>query len=127
MRNPMQCVCGWLRASDLETCGHYACEAYELGWGPLVLRKEEPSGWRHYLNGEPVHCGAGLLLLYANGDPAHVGGSNDREAILRVRYESPLATSAQPPALLYFDAHGHEALIRAHSGMRLRWPHREMA
>lgn len=122
MTRPM-CVCGWHRASDLETCGHYACEAHALGWGALILRRDDGDGWRHYLNGEPVHCGSGLLLAHAGVDVPKLVPLQ----FMPVRYESPLATmpeGKEPPALLYLDVHGHEALIRAHSGMRFRWPHR---
>lgn len=130
------CVCGWPAAADLDTCGHWACEAFQRGWGELVLKRDDGDGWRHFLNGDPVHCGSGLLLLHARGMGGEhnvvrvdKGGREDirPDNVLRVRYESPLATSGlnEPPAFLYFDAHGHEAMARAHSGMRLRWPFRD--
>jgi len=60
--------------------------------GNLELRRE-PSGLRHYLDGEPVHCGTGLELLLADG------------RWMSARYECALATTPEgrePTVVLYF-------------------------
>lgn len=136
-------ACGWsihTHELDDEPACSVECAAYLLGWGSLELRRDE-GGWRHYLKGEPVSCGSGLLLKPA---PIAVPRRDDyesdysyREAIrkadalcvargehVRVRYEAPLYLRAEPPALLYVDVVGHDAIITAHGGMRLRWPTR---
>lgn len=87
-----------------------ACELHSLGFGALKLRRD-PSGFRHYLHGEPVRCGTTLEL----------------EGGRRVRYESPLATTPEgrdPPALLYVDVDNYHAVITADTTTRLRWPAR---
>lgn len=117
---------------------------HDLGWGPLVLGRDG-GGYRHFLHGEPVSCGTGLLLQCARvpqPDPGEYGESDrDRRAYerdcalasamqrerdaapLRVRYESPLHED-DPPALLYTEVGGHEVIITARDWMRLRWPER---
>lgn len=133
------CYCGRLAdvpcLSDQTTCGHSACEEHALGWGPIELRDEGASGWRHYLRGEPVHCGTSLLLSVGatkvNGDSVNAYGVRctlaDGHAYIHVRYESPLAImrpGEEPPALLYLLVGPYSAVITASSSMRLRWPHR---
>jgi hypothetical protein len=130
------CACGRLAERDLATCGHYDCELHERGPGALELARDN-GGWRHFLVGEPVRCGTGLELASVRDDADDVGraladdgthtnaGSQARLRWIPVRYESHLATStSEPPALLFADVGGHDAVIRGHAGMRLRWPHR---
>jgi hypothetical protein len=115
-----RCVCGHIAEADDGTCGHYLCAWHNLGWGPLELRKDA-GGWRHYLRGEPVSCGSGLWLkaVVTPERSCQVDGEP-----VQVRYESPLFQAGEPPALLYCEVGGHMAVITAHPGLRLRWPHR---
>lgn len=113
-----QCVCGWSAAADLDTCGHYLCELHARGFAELVLVDEGESGHRHYLHGEPVHCGSGLILQpnWEHCDPG------TRPA--RVRYEAQLSPGAKPAHWLYTSVAGHEVAVRGCAGQLLRWPHR---
>lgn len=112
-----RCVCGWTAASDLDTCGHYQCELYSRGFGPLELRRDT-SGWRHSLLGEDVPCGTSLLLATRDPEVAFVG------ATLPVRYECALHSDAAPRPLLATYIGGHEAAILGQHHLRLRWPFR---
>jgi hypothetical protein len=79
----------------------------------LELRREE-SGWRHYLGGEPVHCGSGLEL-YADD-------RNNPDTYLRGRYEANLATSGGEPTVWFCTAVG-EVRVNVHLA-HFRWPGR---
>ena len=115
------CVCDWPCASDLETCGHYLCELHARGFGELVLADEGAGGFRHYLHGEPVSCGSGLLLQpHPEYAPAGTHAA-------RVRYEavlSGLRPGEQPVHVFYASVAGFEAVIRGYPGQLLRWPPR---
>ncbi|MBK8002316.1 MAG: hypothetical protein IPK15_27405 [Verrucomicrobia bacterium] len=71
----------------------------------LILR-EEPGGYRHYLDGRPVHCGAQLEL--------HVGGPDG--AWLPVRYEADLGDC--PRVTL----HACGGIIEPGRDATFRWP-----
>lgn len=112
------CVCHWPCASDLDTCGHYLCELHARGSAELVLADEGPGGFRHYLHGESVHCGQGLILQpqLEHCDP----GTRP----VHVRYEAQLSPGSKPAHYFHVNVAGHEAVIRGHAGHMLRWPHR---
>jgi len=98
-------------------------KALEGAWSLLELRKTE-SGWRHFVDGEPVHCGETLELQHVeyryeeNGDER----LHYKPAGTRVRYEAGLTSTEEPRVLLYAGVGGHCFALEAHSGMRFRWP-----
>lgn len=123
--NPKHCACGWLTTPGEDTCGAWECQLALLGEGQLCLVRED-GGWRHYLQGQPVHCGEGVELAGVDwvegiGDAPQRKLSSPRRWT-RVRYESPLASEQKPPALLYTMVDGHSAIITADPGMVFRWP-----
>lgn len=125
-----RCACGWLVNDTGEasnTCGAWECMLASLGEGKLILEREE-GGWRHYLHGEAISCGSGLELAGVDwvdgGDCGAVAKTAMPRRWRRVRYESPLSSNREPPALLYIDVDGHSAVITAHAGMLFRWPGR---
>lgn len=122
-----RCACSYPAEPGSIHCGNPACELHARGEGRLELVRES-GGWRHYLRDEPVHCGEGLLLAGVDwvegiGDALQRKLSAPRRWT-RVRYESPLASDTEPPALLYTQIDGHTAIITAHHGSELvfRWP-----
>lgn len=89
-------------------------------WSALELRRE-PGGPRHYLDGKPVHCGAGLELQHTTlktddyGDftvPLQVGTV--------VRYEASLRPSITWS--LHAGVGGHEFAAVGEPWLRFRWP-----
>lgn len=94
----------------------------EGAWSQLIARKEEPNGWRHYLDGEPVHCGEALELQaiqfkYDDYGEYHV----HRPEGALVRYEANL-NGDEPHVTLYADVKGHSFATRGEPYMRFRWP-----
>ena len=68
----------------------------------------ETGGFRHYLDGEPVHAGTGLELRGLDG--SWVAG----------RYEWSGLAGALPR--FYVNVAGHEATITLTLDLELRWP-----
>lgn len=89
---------------------------------------ERLGGYRHYLDGQPVHCGTGLELLMADG------------TWKRVRYETQrYSDTPEPRPVLHFDVelagipksterkcyYHPDAWIAIPAWATLRWPVRE--
>lgn len=76
-----------------------------MGTANTLELRPEPGGLRHYLDGEPVHCGDILELLTDDG------------ARVLVRYEWNWKQGG-PPALCL----DQDVAIFASEGTKLRWP-----
>lgn len=90
------------------------------GWHQLELRRD-PSGWRHYLGGEPVQCGT-LLELQAldwrDGEWTPVADEG-----VPVRYEAALWATAEPTPVLIGALGGRVVTLPFDAeSMRFRWP-----
>ena len=99
-------------------------DAMRDGWSKLELRRGGASGLRHYLDGEPVHCGTGLELqaVECRVDP----DGNEYLAVLPrgqvVRYEAS-QDGKTISAVLYAGVVGHTfSAALEPSWMRFRWP-----
>lgn len=100
-------------------------------WSALELRRER-GDWRHYLDGEPIHCGAGLELQAIEWKGDDYGEFTVRLAEgVRVRYEvewlraPPTDGPPAPPwkPALYISAGGHSGFKGPlEQWMRFRWP-----
>lgn len=90
-------------------------------WSALEVR-QEGGGLRHYLDGEPVHCGEGLELQ------AIEHRDDDGQEYLAflphgraVRYEASQAGKTIR-AVLYAGVEGHSFSTAHQAWMRFRWP-----
>lgn len=94
-------------------------------WSPLVLR-HELGGLRHYLDGKPVHCGAGLELQHTDTKSDDYGDFTvPIQAGTVVRYEASLCGRAEDAVVtLYADIGGHDFTAPGEPWMRFRWPRR---
>jgi hypothetical protein len=96
-------------------------------WSALELRSER-GDWRHYLDGEPIHCGAGLELQSIEGKSDDYGEFTLKlDEGVRVRYEvvwlRDRPTDAPPwKPVLYLSAGGHSFHGELEQWMRFRWP-----
>jgi hypothetical protein len=121
---------------DPRACPHEEVRQRRAGlrgseWGQLELRREG-SGLRHYLDGEPVHCGAGLELQAIEYKSDDVGEfTTFLQRGRGVRYEASTLQVVsrdgrpQPSTLhaqLYTVVDGHSFVARAEAWMRFRWP-----
>lgn len=89
-------------------------------WSALIRRDEGVNGWRHYLDGQPIHCGTGLELQSIEWKADDYGEFTVRQpAGVRVRYET-----SGDHVVLYADIGGHEFTCGAEPWMRFRWPER---
>lgn len=98
-------------------------------WGELDLRED---GGRHYLNGEPIHCGEALMLQSIKYEYDKEGNESvvRLETGVRVRYElvwPPGNPSLSERVRLHASHGGHEFVARLESWMRFRWPERSHA
>lgn len=109
-----------------------ATEAAEraAGWHRLK-RKDNSGGYRDQLDGQPVHCGAGLELQAVEYVVDKVTGNETRRAAgktIPVRYEIADRLDGQGKwtrvAKLHADVGGHEFSADA-EGLLLRWPVRK--
>lgn len=92
-------------------------------WSRLELRRDG-GGHRHYLDGEPVHCGE-QLELQATADRSDDYGEYEvplPEGVT-VRYEASLHDD-EVSVTLHKYVGNHEFVTRMHAGMRFRWPGR---
>lgn len=92
-------------------------------WSPLKRRREH-GDFRDYLDGAPIHCGAGLELQSIEYRSDDYGEFTLKLATgVRVRYEL-----AWPPGgadrqiVLHGSIGGHEFTTMAEAWMRFRWP-----
>lgn len=97
-------------------------------WGELELR-DVGGGWRHFLYGQAIHCGAGLELQAIEYKADDYGEFSLRLSTgVRVRYEvAHLRKRPEedgPPwrAMLYVSAGGHTFSGPLEAWMRFRWP-----
>lgn len=91
-------------------------------WSQLELRRDS-GGWRHYLDGEPVHCGEQLELQTVRSEFDDHGELRlPQQAGVVVRYEARLCTDEEPTPLLYAGIAGYTFMSAFDSGMRFRWP-----
>jgi hypothetical protein len=94
-------------------------------WGQLVREDEGANGFRDYLDGEPIHCGAGLELQAIEYRSDDYG-----EYVLklptgvRVRYELDWPPRGDRQVVLHAGIAGHEFTARHETWMRFRWPPR---
>lgn len=89
-------------------------------WSALELRRDA-GGLRHYLDGEPVHCGEGVLLQaieYRDDDYGSWSRALPRGT--RVRYEAAMG-EMEIRATLHAICEGHEFVARLEKWMRFRW------
>ena len=117
-------------AGDPATCpAHAAAERRRQAmsglWSPLEARRGDGDE-RHYLDGEPIHCGA-MLELQAVEVAADDYGDYTvvQQRGLPVRYE--LAAARKGAALdkrgvLYADIGGHSFAAGIDEWWRFRWP-----
>jgi hypothetical protein len=99
-------------------------------WGRLDL-KTDGGGWRHFLEGGAIHCGAGLELQAIEWQSDDYGEFTLRTSTaVRVRYE--VEWLREPPtkgppwrAVLYHSTGGHTFKTTLEGWMRFRWPSRE--
>lgn len=90
-------------------------------WSVLELRRDA-GGLRHYLEGEPVHCGRTILLQASEthyDDYGSWGRALPRGT--RVRYEAAIQ-DREIRATLHAGVDGHEFVARLEAFMRFRWP-----
>jgi hypothetical protein len=93
----------------------------QFEWAQLVMRSEV-GGLRHYLDGEPVHCGQALQLQ-------HRGQRNDDYGTFSVplqegtmvRYEAS-QHGGKIDATLHVDIGDNEFVSVLEPWMRFRWP-----
>lgn len=91
------------------------------GWGGLVARKEI-GGMRHYLDGKPVHCGAGLLLQQTEDKSDDYGEySVPLQRGTLVRYEAS-QDGKEIDVTLFLYLGGSEFTTSFQPWMRFRWP-----
>jgi hypothetical protein len=92
-------------------------------WSPLELRRE-PGGWRHYLDGAPVHCGDALILQAIESrydDYGHYPARLNRGTTVRYEGEQLWNRTVVPVATLYHMLDGHMFTAPVHAEMRFRW------
>lgn len=93
-------------------------------WGELA-QQVDAGGLRHYLEGEPIHCGAVLVLQsieYRSDECGEWSVALSRGT--RVRYEARIS-HAWIRATLHADVGGHEFVAALEPWMRFAWPGRE--
>ena len=87
-----------------------------------IERREDPGGWRDYLEGSPIHCGGQIELQaveYRGDDFGEYTVWLDKA--VTVRYEADL--SCEDGGIgLYTSIGGHEFRATHEGWMRFRWP-----
>lgn len=104
-----------------------AIEARAGGAAPwsALERREEAGGWRDYLDGEPVHCGAVLELQSRRFEADDFGEYALAEGNgTRVRYELGWKDRVRV-VVLHAYVGGREFTSLADRYMRFRWPRRD--
>lgn len=92
-------------------------------WSALEVRRDA-GGLRHYLDGEPVHCGEAMLLQGVEPCWDDYGQWNRAlQTGKRVRYEATIQ-DREIRATLHAGVEGHEFVARFEAFMRFRWPER---
>lgn len=119
-----------------ENCGLAGCPAVkavqkrerdrgDAEWSSLQLC-HEGSSFRHYLDGEPISCGARLeLQAWEEHHDDYGSYSIPRHEALSVRYE--LSWQEQHPdsrVRLHYSWGCHEFVSGYETNMRFRWPQR---
>jgi len=90
-------------------------------WSSLELRRDG-GGLRHYLDGEPVHCGRAVMLQAIEPCWDDYGEwSYALQQGKRVRYEASIQ-DREIRATLHAVVEGHEFIARLEKWMRFRWP-----
>lgn len=93
-------------------------------WGELVLTNGT-GGLRHYLDGQPVHAGAGLVLQSVTFKDDDYGQySVPLKEGTHVRYEAHFGNQ-QIGWSLFTSLGGHEFAAVGEGWMRFRWPERK--
>ena len=112
-----------------ESCPAVAAEErrerarHDGAWAELVL-KQEAGGLRHYLDGQPVHCGEGIELqkiAYKSDDYGEY--SVFLQEAIPVRYEATRSGS-ELQVTIYTGLGGHEFATGGEPWMRFRWRRR---
>ena len=92
-------------------------------WHKLEVRRE-PGGLRHYLDGEPIHCGTCVELQAITHLSDDYGEyTYARQTGVSVRYEAS-QDGWEIKAVLYSDIGGYECRVMLYDPMRFRWPER---
>jgi len=87
----------------------------------------DAGGLRHFVDGQPVHCGYLLELQSVERIYDDEGDWTLRylDEWTPVRYEASLWRREECVVTLYADVGGHTATLRHWEGMRFRWPKEE--
>jgi len=97
-------------------------EAMACAWSQLEVRRED-GGLRHYLNGQPVHCGDALELQ--DREDRYDDDGRGYAAVLprghHVRYEAR-QNGKELCASLHVEVGGHMYEATHWTYMRFRWP-----
>lgn len=108
------------RDCPLEPARQRRREAKQGEWSQLVV-KREPGGLRHYLDGQPVHCGAGLELQSWEDKSDDYGEyTKVLQVGVSVRYEASFFTKVEWS--LHHYTGGHEFIAQGEAWHRFRWP-----
>lgn len=105
--------------------GEYARNRAQLGQWSVLHVREETSGARHYLDGQPVHCGE-LIELQEIDHHADDYGDFTRPTQRGhvVRYEASFPRGEAPRATLHTSVAGRSVVLALDASMRFRWPGR---
>lgn len=116
-----------------EPCGDHGCattraaalraEVRRGAWSRLAVVRET-GGPRHYLDGQPIHCGTVLALqrLESRHDDYGTYSVPMQRDHVYVRYEASWR-DGELRATLHTDVGGHEFVAPLEAWMGFRWPH----
>ena len=124
---------GECQAGEPETCEKVAIyrkrqDEIETGAWRRLIPKREPGGWRHYLEGKPIHCGELIELQGFEWRSDDYGDYRiPKQAGFIVRYETAWRglQADEPKVILYGYIGGHEFTAPLGDSMRFRWPERK--
>lgn len=114
------CVIGQPKTCPAALAASARLDALAGSWLPLTFKED-----RHFLDGEPIHCGTALELQaieYRYDDYGEYHAVLPRG--IRVRYELDGPGSLAQRVVLHVNVEGHEFTSRLLGWMRFRWPKR---
>lgn len=112
------CVLGQPETCPAARAASARLAALSGSWSVLTIK-----GDRHFLDGEPIHCGTALELQaieFRNDDYGEYHAVLQRG--IRVRYELNGPGSLAQRVVLHVTVDGHEFTSRLWGSMRFRWP-----